>query len=71
MFSIYLSSQPQQNGSITFGGYDLAQYAKSGLTDKDIFWANVLNQENYWTVSMGQAALKDSKGEIVLAGMKA
>lgn len=52
MFSVYLSSTPKENGSITFGGYDLAQYAKAGLTDRDIFWAEMLTQENYWTVGM-------------------
>ena len=62
MFSVYLSSTPKENGSITFGGYDLAQYAKAGLTDRDIFWADIVRQENYWTVGMTKSALKDSKG---------
>jgi hypothetical protein len=52
MFSVYLSSTPNENGSITFGGYDLAHYAKSGLSDRDIFWAEMITQENYWTVGM-------------------
>lgn len=41
MFSVFLSKTPEEDGSITFGGYDLAQYAKSGATENDIFWAKV------------------------------
>ena len=52
MFSVYLSKSPKENGSITFGGYDLGQYAKAGLSDSDIFWADVSKQEHYWTVGM-------------------
>jgi len=41
MFSFFLSKSPEENGSITFGGYDLASYAKAGLSEKDIFWGEV------------------------------
>jgi hypothetical protein len=41
MFSVFLSKIPEENGSITFGGYDLAEYAKAGLSEKDIFWGEV------------------------------
>jgi len=41
MFSFFLSKIPEEDGSITFGGYDLAQYAKAGATEKDIFWGEV------------------------------
>ena len=40
MFSIYLSNTEEKPGKITFGGYDVPSYAKSGLTEKDIFWAH-------------------------------
>jgi hypothetical protein len=41
MFSVFLSKIPEENGSITFGGYDLAEYAKAGVSEKDIFWGEV------------------------------
>jgi len=41
MFSMFLSKTPDENGSITFGGYDLAEYAKAGATPNDIFWGDV------------------------------
>jgi len=31
MFSIYLSNNEKVPGKITFGGYDVAKYAKRGL----------------------------------------
>jgi len=31
MFSIYLSNNQNVPGKITFGGYDVAKYAKKGL----------------------------------------
>ena len=39
VFSIYLSNKESQPGQITFGGYDVGAHAKSGLTEKDVFWA--------------------------------
>lgn len=47
-----MSPNPDEDGSITFGGYDVAQYAKEGLTDADIFWSNNYAGERYWTVPM-------------------
>lgn len=69
-FSVFLSKSPKESGSITFGGYDLAQYAKAGLTEKDIFWADVSKQEHYWTVGLNEIALKDNKGAVTLSGIK-
>jgi hypothetical protein len=40
MFSIYLSNEEAVPGKMIFGGYDLAQFAKKGAKDSDIFWAN-------------------------------
>jgi len=40
MFSVFLSRVPEENGSITFGGYDLPNYAKQGLSEKDVFWGD-------------------------------
>jgi hypothetical protein len=39
VFSIYLSNSESKPGKITFGGYDVPAYAKSGLSENDIFWA--------------------------------
>ena len=52
MFSVFLSKTPDENGSITFGGYDLAEYARSGSKESDIFWGDVNQNENYWTLGM-------------------
>jgi len=60
MFSIYLSNAESAKGKIIFGGYDIAQYAKSGLTEKDIYWANQAHKTDYfWTLNMGQIAFGD------------
>ena len=40
-FSFYLSTG--DDSSITFGGYDLAQYAKPGSKKEDVFWSNILH----------------------------
>jgi hypothetical protein len=39
LVSFYLSKTPQEDGMVTFGGYDVKKFAKPGLTDKDVFWA--------------------------------
>ena len=57
MFSVFLSKTPEENGSITFGGYDLAEYAKAGLSEKDVFWGDVSQNENYWTLGMQGAGI--------------
>lgn len=71
MFSFFLSKSPEENGSITFGGYDLAAYAKAGLSEKDIFWGEVSQNENYWTLGMDHAGLNSSEGQRDLGGVKA
>lgn len=50
-FSIYLSNDFKSKGKITFGGYDLAKYAKKGSTEKDIFWADQARNEQYWAIN--------------------
>lgn len=47
-----MSPNKEEDGSITFGGYDLASFAKEGMTDEDIFWSNTYGGERYWTVPM-------------------
>ena len=37
---------------MTFGGYDVSRYAKQGMKDADIFWAQMSDSEKYWTVPM-------------------
>jgi hypothetical protein len=51
-FSVYLSPVKEEDGSITFGGYDVARYAKKGSTDADIFWSSTYDGERYWTIPM-------------------
>lgn len=58
-FSFYITTG--DDSQITFGGYDLHQYAKSGAKDDDIFWASILRQEKYWTVNMDLAGLAEEK----------
>ena len=71
MFSVFLSKTPEENGSITFGGYDLAEYAKAGASEKDIFWGEVSQNENYWTLGMDHVGLNSSEGQRDLGGVKA
>jgi hypothetical protein len=42
---------------VTFGGYDVALYAKPGKTEKDVFWANTVKNEKFWTLNMGSISL--------------
>lgn len=51
MFSIYLSNKEEEKGNVAFGGYDLEKYAKKGLGEKDIFWADQSRNEEYWAVN--------------------
>lgn len=51
VFSIYLSNREAESGNIIFGGYDLAKFAKSGASDKDIIWTDQSANEAYWAVN--------------------
>ncbi len=48
VFSIYLSNDEKTPGDISFGGYDLAKYAKKS---KDIIWADQSANEAYWALN--------------------
>jgi hypothetical protein len=48
---------------VTFGGYDLSQFAKPGSGDSDIFWSKMIKNEKYWTTAMSDVGLKDKKGK--------
>lgn len=48
IFSIYLSNDMKSPGDISFGGYDLAKFAKKG---KELFWTNQSNNDQYWTTN--------------------
>jgi hypothetical protein len=62
MFSIFLSNKEAEAGKITFGGYDLAKYAKAGAKDNDIFWSDLAHQRTYfWTLRMGQLEFADGQ----------
>jgi hypothetical protein len=44
-----------------FGGYDIPNYAKSGLSDEDIFWSKISSQESkYWTIDLSDLQLGNS-----------
>ena len=53
---MYLSPNPTEDGSITFGGYDIEKYAKKGSTEADIFWSKTISGEKFWTIGMSGAA---------------
>jgi len=43
------------DGKVVFGGYDIEKYAKSGSSDKDVFWSSLPQgryETNYWTLKM-------------------
>jgi hypothetical protein len=62
VFSIFLSNKESQPGQITFGGYDVPSHARSGLTDKDVFWAQLAHKSSYfWVIGMGQIQTSDGK----------
>ena len=58
LFSFYLSRTPSEEGMVTFGGYDVERFAKPGLTDKNIFWANIETQEKMWTLNLNGIGIK-------------
>jgi hypothetical protein len=58
-FSFYISTG--DDSQVTFGGYDLLQYAKSGSKEDDVFWASIIRKEKYWTVNMALAGLAEEK----------
>ena len=60
MFSIYLTTSVNYKGMLTFGNYDVKKFAKSGMTDDDIFWADLATNKYYWTVHMEKMKLGDS-----------
>jgi hypothetical protein len=61
-FSIFLSNKEEEPGKITFGGYDLAKYAKAGSGEKDVFWSDLAHQRTYfWTLRMGPLEFTDGQ----------
>lgn len=62
MFSMYLSNKAEEPGKITFGGYDIAKFAKQGSQEKDIFWSDLAHARTYfWTLRMGPLAFADGQ----------
>jgi len=51
-FSFYLSKDPSKESYVTFGGYDLGQFAKDGAQERDVFWVDMVRGEKFWTVRM-------------------
>ena len=66
MFSIYLSNDEAVPGKMIFGGYDLAQFAKQGAKDSDIFWADQSKNDQYWTINSKNVQI--GEGGAALAG---
>lgn len=54
-----MTSNPNYKGSLIFGDYQLDNYAKKGLTEKDIFWANTESNDYYWTIRMDEVRFSD------------
>ena len=50
VFSFYLSNDVKEQGKMLFGGIDVEQYGKKGLTNQDIFWSPQGSNTAYWTV---------------------
>lgn len=67
LFSIYLSRADGDDGVITFGGYDVKEYGKEGLGDKDVFWGKANQFEKYWTIPMDNVALVTRGEDKVMA----
>lgn len=65
---MYLSKDPDQNGSITFGGYDLLNYAKKGASEQDIFWGQINPSEKFWNLPMNGISFSGKDGPLVLNG---
>jgi len=61
VFSLYLSNEESVKGKIVFGGYDLAQFAKQGAKDSDIFWADQASNEQYWMINSKEVKFGDDK----------
>lgn len=59
MFSIHLGKGDGSQGMLTFGGYDLDKYARSGLTKNDIFWGKTQQNEDYWTLPLESIQIGD------------
>ena len=58
VFSFFLSKQDgSTNGKIVLGGWDTSQYAKEGLKDSDIQWANLVDDS--WTIPLEGLKFKD------------
>jgi hypothetical protein len=55
-----LSNDHESPGSLSFGGYDLEQFATAGATDKDMLWADIGHNEAYWTMNAGDSKLGGS-----------
>ena len=58
VFSFYLSSDEKAKGKMIFGGYNL-NYAKSGSSDKDIFWAKQSGNPYYWGLNSDSVKFGD------------
>jgi hypothetical protein len=60
IFSIFLSNSPDRKGRITFGGYDLASFAKTGMKESDVIWTSLAHQtDHFWNINMGQISIGD------------
>lgn len=60
IFSLYYTDRSLRRSALTFGQPDIKKYAKSGLTESDVFYANlVTKKEQNWAVSIGKVRFSD------------
>lgn len=63
LFSIYLSKKDGDDGVITFGGFDVKEFGKKGLTDNDVFWSKASPSEKYWSIELSDVSLLPNGAE--------
>jgi len=60
-FSIYLSTNEGAGSAMSFGGYDLSKFARSGAKDSDVQWADIGANEAYWTMNSKASSFGDAQ----------
>lgn len=57
VFSFYLPKG--QNGKLMLGGYDVGMFGRQGLSEQDINWSSVADDEKTWSVSFNGLRFKE------------
>lgn len=58
MFSIYLSNDGKSPGDISFGGYDLKRFAKTGHV---VHWMGLASNTFYWDINSAKVTFNNVK----------